>query len=238
MSDAVNPFAAPQANIERPPEQTWAIEQPQAMRKVKRGLTLVYTGIILGVLTVLGFGVLAVMLNQSPNDLAWAFAGVIGAFAFAGILIIVGQVYCRAIPAETNSRRLVDTSLACHGLSAALIPLALFLPATMVTELGWLLQFVSNALTPLALAAFTLFMRRVALFIHRRDVAGRATRTLVVGGISTLLILVAVGLALLGVTAIDAGQLQFAAGIGGIGFFVALIMYANTVTYLRKAITV
>lgn len=237
MSDAVNPFAAPQASIERPPEQTWAIEQPQAMRKVKLGLTLVYTGIILGVLTLLGFSVLVVLLSQSPNDLAWAFAGVLGALSIAGILIIVGQIYCRAIPAETKAKRLVDTSLVCHGSSVLLIPLALPLPATIVTDFEWVLQLVGNVLTLIGLCSFTLFLRRVALFISRRDVAGRATRTLVVGGISTLLIFIPIGTAALGVTAISQ-HLQIMAGIGGLGFFVALIIYANTVTYLRKAITV
>src|SRR5690606_9868380 len=127
-------------------------------------------------LSLIAVGVAGATLDRAPQDLAWILLGFMGALFLAGVIVIVGQVYCRAIPAETRARTLVDASLACHAATIVSTVGLMFLPEEFGREYEWAIRLVNYLLTLAGLTCFTLFMRRVALVIHRPDLAKRATR--------------------------------------------------------------
>lgn len=230
MSDDVNPFASPQTSgIERP-EVLWATEQPEALRKVKIGLTLVYASICGILLAVLGGPIVMITLAGPENFvLVGVVLGVVT--VLLNLMMIVGQVLCLAVPAESGAKPLINAAVGLQGLAfvCTLLTFALSDGPAAIVVVG--ISYLANAVS---LICFILFLRRVALYIQRPDIAGRAMRALVVGLVSVAVLAVA-GI-LVSITPNPAlGLIMLPAMLG---MLIGFVMYANTVTYLRKAISV
>src|SRR5690606_33012197 len=108
----------------------------------------------------------------------------------------------------------------------------------VVPELPPLLVLVVDKLSTLFNASsaicFVLFMRKLAGYLNRRDLVGRATRTLVVIVVTAILYIGATTL-----VAIDPQSVEGGGGpipvdklilVSGLLTLVSLIMYANTIT--------
>ncbi len=231
MSDDINPFAAPQANLDVSREVAWANDHPEALRKVKLGLTLVYAGIC-GILLSLLLSPLLAFVGPSGVDGLMGLLLLGTSIVLLALLLFVGQIFCTAVPQETGAKTLAIAAVALQGIAFAVSLLAFFNPLGTLGLLG--LQMVGNLASVVSLVCFLLFMRKVALYIDRPDVANRAIRALTVGTLSVALLL-ACGLFLSWSRVTPVGLLVLPCLIG---ILIALVMSANTVTYLRKAITV
>lgn len=232
MSDVPNPFASPQTRSEASAVEQWSAQHPEALRKVKLGLTLVYAGICGILLVAIGFPIL--MFSGGP-DLMASLGTVMAILMVAlGLLMFVGQVLCIAVPEQSGARMLIVASVALQGLSFVFT--LLMVTGLLGTAVGVAISLLGNLLSVASLVCFVLFLKKVAQYIDRYDIAAKATRSLIVGLISAAGLAASPLLALLG---IGIGGLASLLILGcAIGALVALVMYANTITYLRKAIKV
>lgn len=242
MAETPNPFAAPQT-VSAWPEELWGETPPEALLKVKTGLSMVYYSIcgmlLLGIL----WGVVLFMLGDSLDAEKLGMMGLAlgGGFLLLALVGLAGQGFCLAIPAETKARGLVQASILLQGITlfVSIASMGLDWPSDAEPNLQIAIAVAVMVLNMAAIVCFILFMRRVALHVGRGDVAGRATRALAAGVIAT--VVYGAGLALMQ----NAERLGVSIGIVGVVSLVGLvmilvsvIMYANTVTYLRKAIVV
>ncbi|MDG2220068.1 MAG: hypothetical protein P8L85_01725 [Rubripirellula sp.] len=141
------------------------------------------------------------------------------------ILMFVGPLFCLTVPAETNAKGLIITAVVLQiiNIVAVLLPFA-------GVDLAGFDSFV-QIFSVLSSIFFVLFMRKLAIFIGREDLAKRASNILV-GGLVSFFGAIASGvLAFLIGPAISLMLLVFA--IVGIVIFV---MYANLVNTLSKAL--
>ncbi|TWT37874.1 hypothetical protein KOR34_28400 [Posidoniimonas corsicana] len=239
VSDEANPYASPSATDVAPPgERALATEFPSEMRRVRTGLSLVYYGICGILLLALGMPVVAVVLGgggSQPEALGVVMTAMPLLMLGFAVLMFVGEVMCTFVPRESGAKGL---ALAAVGLQVV----------NWLATLGGLLVGIAltgvvGGLASLAsLICFVLFLRQTSLYIGREDVARRAVRALVVGLVSLALL---APMVVLGATVVSPGAtggdpplaLSFMAGVGGLGMLAAFLMYANTITYLRKAIT-
>jgi hypothetical protein len=236
MSRDFNPFASPQTMASDRPEVMWAAENPEGLRKVKLGLTLVYAGICGILVTALGFPILMVVVGgalESPETVLLLGLVVTGVMLLLAVLMFVGQLFCLSVPAESGAKPFIIAAVCLQGIGFLGTLSGFILPQGMVSTL------ISGGLNLAGLASFVcflLFLRKVATYIVRYDIAGRAVRALVVGVLSLVAIVgISVGQF---VSPQVMGPLQMLVLIPGLGMLVSLVMYANTVTYLRRAITV
>ncbi|MCO6043976.1 hypothetical protein NG895_08655 [Aeoliella sp. ICT_H6.2] len=232
MSDSSNPFASPQTDAVARPEVVWAAEQPEALRKVKLGLTLVYIGICGMLLCV---AVLAPLLMFSLGASRIELVALLGlAVLVFSVVMLVGQIFCIAVPAESGAR-----PFAISAVVLEVVCLLAMVLGTIATVVGMLATVgaIGQALANVgSVTCFLLFLRKVAQYIERPDIAARAMRALIVGVLSTIAI--AVGAMGPFAPPTQGEFLGWLAILGMLGALVAFVMYANTVTYLRKAITV
>ena len=242
MSEELNPFAAPQADLTASPQEQWAQGHTESLRKVKTGLMLVYTGICGVLLCAIGSVLVSMTLGGVLNPVFR-----IGVLVF-GVVSFIGQIACTAAPRESGARSFAIAAvvLTCVSVLAVVSLFATGLAVGFGVRLGneigiesYLrfvqviagLQIVANLASQVC---YIYFLKRLALFVERSDIAGRAVKSLIVGVISLVaIILAAVTSEVLGIE-----SLGLLAVIGLIGLLIAFVMYANTITYLRKAIPV
>lgn len=246
MLDTSNPFASPLAEV-TVAERGVMGEHPEALCKVRTGLSLVYygiCGILLSVLLLVIVSVLRVpggMAGMGPMQIAMVLFAI--AIMLFMLMMLIGEAFCIAVPAESGAK-----GLAVAAFLLAILPFLSGIAGVVIGRsgnpaLGQMISNIGSLVQPLSLLCFVLFLRQTAIFIGRRDVAGRAVRTLAVGVLATLLTIggaVFVGMSLVqGGAAVDPPPAAFMVmGLGSLMMLVALLMYANTITYLRKAITV
>ena len=236
-----NPFAAPQTHDPVGAQTAFQSEHPEAMRRVRTGLGLVYGAICGMILCGILMGIAGAVLAAQDNALGLTLIAVLGALVLVGAIVyLVGMAFCIAAPSESGAK----------GLAIAAISLYVF--AFAVAFIGGLfgdnflaaqvVQVVSNLASIASYVCFLIFMRKFALYIGRHDVAGRAIRTLIVGGGSITLLFggILASRMLLADGAGAGGGFAMMFGIamliGALCLLVSLIMFANTATYLRKAI--
>jgi hypothetical protein len=190
---------------------------PAALSKTALGLSLVYYGIVLLLLSIiLTFGA-----AFFPAALIITFGGII----IASIMMFVGPLFCLSVPAETNAKGLIIGTVALQLINFAFA----VLPAAGIELSGF--EPFAQIFGVLSAICFVLFMRRLAQFIGREDLASRASNVLVLGIVVFL-------------TAIGGIVSMFALGpIGGILLLVVMVMglvlfvmYANLVNALSKAL--
>lgn len=224
MGNEQNPYASPRHVSPVVPESTLRTDYPQQLRRVRLGLTLIYYAIVCTVLLVIG-AILAMFLGLvGPGNLT---VFVVAPAFFIGLALFVGECLCVQAPAEYGAKNWAIAAVVLH-VATWLLPLVQFVVGQSI-----LLSFLGNALSLALLFGFVVFMRQLAFSLNQRAVAGRANRTLFLGGIAVVLILA--GSVLIPKVA-SPEALQITAGIGFLLLFATFLMFASTVTYLRKAI--
>lgn len=242
MNDQPNPYASPASESSPPPEERRpSSEFPREMRRVRIGLSLIYYGVVGFVVYFFVYFFLGVLLWPLlfGNSFAYVLDG-LQMFAVVGLVlasVLVGEAVCALVPKESGAR---GFALGVPLLQLGCFPLASIVRRVappMAGALAGQAAFVGS------LVCFLLFLRQTSLFIGRPDIAGRATRTLVVGVISLLLSLPEIVMAQLGIDSSPEfyGWLpppQLMGVFGTLGFLATFFMGVNTVDYLRKAINV
>ena len=143
------------------------------------------------------------------------------------LLDTIGRFLCLAMPADqSGGKPIIYVSVGFSLLALAISALQL---GNLFFSLVQLPQVVAQLQTPLALVGsvlFVLFLRNLAKYIQRPDLAVRAITVVILG-------VVALGLV---VMVVATQRHEF--GILGIGVLgiILLIMYGNLLTYLRKAV--
>ncbi|MEM8865997.1 MAG: hypothetical protein AAGF31_10685 [Planctomycetota bacterium] len=247
MTTEHNPFAAPLTSEEAPTPNTFQAEHPESLEKVRKGLLMVYISICGILLLMIGAAVLGgVAAAAGPQG--GAAIGILALVGFGilglAILNLVGVCFCLAAPDSSNGRPLVVASLVLQISSFVLAFAGQFVIAAAGGGLiaMQIVQAITNLMSFAAIICFLLFLWRMADYIERPDVAGRAKRTMIIGAVSLGAIIV---------TGITFGTMAAGGGppgdavmapvgivmaVSGLGVLIATIMYANTITYLRKAI--
>lgn len=216
MSDPLNPYASPAATTTAPGVE-WMRTDSAALAKTATGLSLVYYGIVLLLLSLL--------LTVGAAFVPFAMFFTLGGIIIASIMMFVGPLFCLSVPAETNAKGLIIGAVAFQLINLAFA----VMPAAGIEVSG--LESVAQIFGLLSGICFVLFMRRLAQFIGREDLADRAGKVLGLGVAVFLTMIAAVGAMLvLGPTA---GVLVLVAAIMGIVLFV---MYANLINSLSKAL--
>ncbi len=202
----------------------------QPLRTVATGPRLVYVGLCLLVFSVIWpfLGVLFVA-QMGPNGAFFLLASFPVLMLLAILLDTIGRFLCLAMPADqSGGKPIIYVSVGFSLLALAISALQL---GNLFFSLVQLPQVVAQLQTPLALVGsvlFVLFLRNLAKYIQRPDLAVRAITVVILG-------VVALGLV---VMVVATQRLEF--GILGIGVLVLgiilLIMYGNLLTYLRKAV--
>ena len=200
----------------------------QPLRTVATGPRLVYVGLCLLVFSVIWpfLGVLFVA-QMVPNGAFFLLASFPVLMLLAILLDTIGRFLCLAMPADqSGGKPIIYVSVGFSLLALAISALQL---GNLFFSLVQLPQVVAQLQTPLALVGsvlFVLFLRNLAKYIQRPDLAVRAITVVILG-------VVALGLV---VMVVATQRLEF--GILGIGVLgiILLIMYGNLLTYLRKAV--
>ncbi|QDU54514.1 hypothetical protein [Aeoliella mucimassa] len=243
MDDSLNPFAAPQTDNSDRPQAEWNQSQPQAMARVRLGLTLVYAGLCCSVLAVLGLVVFAMMGLEDANgnfapDQAPYWIPALGVLLVA-ILFFAGEVLCLSVPRETGSQQLVVISLVLQGVAILALVVPVLLRGFGMDSWFWW-GIGANLAGALSLLFFLLFIHRVAVYISQRDIATKAVFSMVLGAISCLIFYGSV----ISIYLVETGRLElgvftsgWAAAFAALCMLIAWVMYANSVTYLRQAIS-
>jgi hypothetical protein len=193
-----NPYASPKSG-----GQAWVMSRSPELRLIATGLTLVLIGLALSLLSMLvgmtlGLGILVAALGVGSR-----------------VCTIVGQVMCLLVPQETGAKPLIIASVAlmlAAAVVAGIMPLFSF---ESLQTLLWLAAL--SMLLPLAsLVCFVLFLRTLAEYVGRQDVAEDC---------SVLLILLAV--------MIGVGILMFVVGLASLSIWLARVFeLANLILYV------
>ena len=216
MSNSENPYAPPAATASARGIE-WMNTDSAALSKTSLGLSLVYYAIVLFLLSIIPtFG----MAFFPP-----ALIITVGGIMIASVMMFVGPLFCLSVPAETNAKGLIIGTVVLQVINFAFA----VLPAAGVELSGF--ESFAQIFGVLSAICFVLFMRRLAQFIGREDLANRASKVLVLGIVVFL-------------TAIGEIVSMIALGpIAGILFLVVLVMglvlfvmYANLVNALSKAL--
>jgi len=239
MSDPINPYASPVADLTPAPGERWVQDVSPSLRQTAVGLTLVYYGIVLLLLCVLVFmfGAMAAGLarNIIVGMLVFGAAGI--GLVVACVLLLVGPLVCLAVPAQSGARSYLIGSVVFQAASIAYAVLANLAPVPIPPAVSLILSLLGVVGTVL----FILFMKKLAEYIGHRRLADRARNllatlvaTVVLGGVLGL------GAVVLTTAGIPAGTLGLV--IGALGLLVlmlgliAFVMYANLINALRKAL--
>ena len=232
----------------RAPGIEWMQTATGDFTKTRIGLSLVYFGILIVLMAIAVFTIGTVAATYTlygPRvTQVITLAGTAG-LLIGGLMIFVGPFFCLAVPAATRARGLIIGSVVCQALFLVTVTLllVLFLPETSVT-LGMVL---AATLTPLIVIAiflskvfFVLFMRRLAIFIGRMDLAERARNILT---LTAVVIASDFGLYLVANLMESGFNLVRPVPVLSIAILVLLVvsvvlfvMYANLVNALRLAI--
>lgn len=199
----------------------WMANQPTALSKTALGLSLVYYGIVL-----LLFSLILAMLAGFflPLVAMLALPGIL----FAPILMFVGPLFCLTVPAHTNAKGLITATVLLQLANY----IAIFLPMVGF-DFGAFQPFMQT-LNLLSNICFLLFMRQLALFIGRNDLAGRASRILIGGIVFFLGMLVGIIATATPLAMREAWMIMLA--LLAIGAVVLFVMYANLLNALSKAL--
>ena len=222
MSESPNPYASPVADTD-----DWVQSDSSSLRYTKLGLSLVYYGIVVLLLSLI-FSFLGPLALRAGGAAGLSLIGVavfgvmIGAF-----LIFVGPLFCLTVPAETGARDLILGSVVFQFGNVIQAVLQRFAPHAISVIAG----LVLNVSGLIGAILFVLFMRKLAQFIRRGDLADRASRVLIGVVVVAILAFVLLGGMFAGFTVTV--LLGFVLLIGGL---IVFVMYANLVNVLRKAL--
>jgi hypothetical protein len=249
MQNQTNPYASPMAMDMSPVAVQWLQTPSTSLTKVANGLGLIYTGICVTLLSAIGGPILMIVDGRSLGAVGLMLM-LIGLGVIAGLVLnIVGSIFCLSTPPETGAQGLIYTSVGAMGLGL-LITVGSWIALLTQTPFPQGLSGLQQLLNLVAGITFMLFLRKLALFIGRMDLAGKAKSILIWCCIciglfiaSLVLMIGSAGAAFLqgGERAVENAGTGF--GIGGMLALAAVIIglitfvrYANLLTYMKKAI--
>lgn len=236
MSESSNPIASPSEEPKIPGTQ-WIADASPSLHQTTSGLSVLYYGLVIVLLClIVNF---AIALEWGPLIL-----GRIAALGMCvgGILIFLGPFLCLRVPPESKSRGYIMGSVGLQLASLfvlVLLTLRGFAAAWAGQHHDYQAVVVLACLLGLAVLVsfilFVLFIRRLAQFIGRRDLADRARNVLIALAAGILLVLVMASLPLLRLRE-GARAAVIVAVPTVLGVLVGYIMYASLVNRLRKAL--
>ncbi len=216
-----NPYAAPQTFDMTSPGAEWAVNDSPALRRTGLGLSLVYYGIITLLLTAtVGAIVVPFLLPKAPMVLI-----VVGIAIMAGfLLLVIGPILCLAVPSESGAKGFILGSVTLQVINVA------FSVAQQFAGIPQALIPVTQLVSIVSAILFVMFMKKLAEYIGRPDLAKRAQNVLIIGVVLLLVAIVAAG-----AMAVNPmfGMLGLVLAVLGL---MAFVMYANLVDALRKGI--
>lgn len=242
MPDQLNPFVSPQADPE-PGYANWATSDPAALRRVKLGLTIIYYSICGLIVNLVAIPIVLTYVGGLGEGGKPSVLLVIGTFWLLMLLGFAGIVLCAAVPQDSGAKGLAQAAVTLQAMffmrgGCVMVP-SLFGVEWMPESLRPVFSIFNSTTGVSSFVCFVLAMRKIALYVARWDVAARTSRTLVMGSLVVVL--------LIGTSVAEQSREEISTEwswlqptlflAGCIGMLVAMVMYANTVTYLRKAIT-
>ncbi|MCE9545839.1 MAG: hypothetical protein K8T25_10025 [Planctomycetia bacterium] len=229
MSDPNNPFASPAIAPPISVGAEWVGKASPELRRVGLGLLLVYAGIclvLLAAICLVGIVLFAGGLGRLGGRMPALFGLALMGMIIVGYLLqTIGPFFCLAVPSESGAKPLIITSVALMMLS--LVPYGL----TFV-DAGPIASFVGGGGYLLSAVLFVLFLRKLALFIERPKLAGRAITVLVVAVVITLAFIGLVAAPFSGI--LLPPYVGYLAPVLALAALVNFILYANLINSLRK----
>lgn len=230
MDEPVNPYASSQADITQVPFAEGALNDLPGLRTTGIGLTLVYYGMIVTLLAVMGMFVSVFLFFGRPSGgMAFTLIAIV-ALLVGYLMNFAGQIVCVAVPSQTGAKTyaILAMVLQLAGIAQSFLPLIQrFVPSM---ELFHPVTILLNSLGSVSLMFFVLFMRKLSISLGRRDLANRARNVLVLGAIAIgILAVLLVGLRILQNESF--GLLALVLIVVGLILFV---MCVNLVNALRK----
>ena len=225
--DSINPYQAPLATDARPrPEAVeWLGSRSVSLSRVALGLGIIYAGIIVTVLAVIG-GIAGIRLLQDHDMIALFAAGMVLVAGIGTLLNVVGSCLCLATPEETGARGLIQMSVG--AMLAALV----FGIADGAEILPTRLHFIESVMQLIAGVNFLRYLGQLGRFIGRRDLARRARSIFVWCGILFVLFIVAIVVAANQPGPVGVAAIVIVAG----GWLILFVSYVNLIAATRKAI--
>ncbi len=252
MPEPINPYAAPATMEMHPKAAEWLGTPNESLRRAPPPVWGLFGlwGVLILLCIVGGFfgGILLGIGRAGPDVMQlfqFAFAAVL---IVAGLLNLVGGIFCLATPSETGAQGLIYASVGCQVLSVIINLAATFgaIPADALKTAAYTQQLLAL----ISSVTFVLYLRRLSLFIGRTDLAQRAVTLLILGAMMIGLIVVLIVGAVLAVGNAQANNAQALgnalAGLGGLTvivmislvvlFLVALVKYVNVLGDMKSAI--
>ena len=219
-----------------------------SLQKVARGLGLIYTSIVIILLSAILLGVLEGVMNAmgaqgarraiqagEPVDVRQIGGGMAIVLIICGlglivgyILSLVGSVMCLATPEETGAKRLITTAV-------VLMIIALAMRLVNYAMNNAAIEGVANLFSVIGGITFIVFLKKLAEFVGADHLARRAQNILVALVIGVALLVLSVAIVVMEDQAaiVVAGFIGLVLIIGGL---IVFVMYANLINNLRKAI--
>lgn len=230
MSGPINPYASPEVEEKLSSGALWARETSPSLRQTGLGLTLIYIGIIVLLLSlmVMFFGGMA-LAAVGPGAMVAVFGMATFAIIIAFVLMFVGPLVCMAVPAETGAKGFLIGSVVFQLANLGFVIASIFisLPIATTPVMGGAVQVMG----PIGFLLFVMFLKKLSQYIGRDDLA-RSAQTILVG------ILVIIGLGVVMAVGLMGGVpiLGLLGIVVALGALILFVMYANLVNSLRKAL--
>ena len=228
---AENPFAPPTVEPLVPDDERMQTGTGD-LTKTGTGLTLVLFGTLsvlvsAGVLAI-GFTVVVVAFESGWVLLEWAGGGVailgLVGVLIGGLMLFVGLFRCLSAPAAVRGRGLIIGSVVCQTLVGV-----------MVLRMGMAPSIIAMYTSLTSHVLFVVFMRRIAEFIGRLDLAARAGNILIGGSIMASCIGI-LGIARLVATQSGGAFITLTGTVLALATAVSFLMYVGLLNALRRAI--
>ena len=209
------------------------------MRLTRRGLTCVYFSILIMLLSVIGmvFGgmvAFAAVASVGGRDgqvfLPLMTAGGFGMLVGIG-LAVIGPLLCLTVPAETGAKGFVVGSVVFQLVSVLLVLGQI--PMVMMDSFyaQGVLQLVCYLLGLIGAVLFVFFAKKLSKYIGRDDLAARARNVLIGAGVLFGVCVVTFA----GITVFRPALIFIILAVI-VGALILLVMYANLINALRKAL--
>lgn len=234
MHDPTNPYASPITTDIHPAAAEWLSSGAASLSRVAAGLGVIYAGLLSMLFAVMVL--VAEQLARIPELYEPAFYAAGFLFLVGMVLDFIGTIFCLATPAETKARGLIYASAFTMLIWLLLMTVQVYRAIKGMGPLPQATVVAEQVLGAVTVLTFILYLRRLAKFIGRRDLASRGT------GVFTYFCVLLLGQFAAQVYFANGGEMpfgfaSFALLIGVVVIYaVALVLYANFVTYLRKAI--
>ena len=228
---AENPFAPPTVEPLVPDDERMQTGTGD-LTKTGTGLTLVLFGTLsvlvsAGVLAI-GVTVVVVAFESGWVLLEWAGGGVailgLVGVLIGGLMLFVGPFRCLSAAAAVRGRGLIIGSVVCQTLVGV-----------MVLGMGMAPSIIAMYTSLTSHVLFVVFMRRIAEFIGRLDLAARAGNILIGGSIMASCIGI-LGIARLVATQSGGSFITLTGTVLALATAVSFVMYVGLLNALRRAI--